>query len=160
MTDVLFKTDDYVFSYRVGAICVQNGLVLLQKPDNDPGYALPGGHVALGEEARDALKRELKEEIGADADIGALRWVAEIFFPWGKRPCHQICLFYDVSLADKHTPRVGSFPAVERMEGRTFTLGFHWIPLDALGGIALYPTEARELLIHPSDKIEHFVYRE
>lgn len=35
MSDILFKTDDYVFSYRVAGICIQNGRVLLQKPTND-----------------------------------------------------------------------------------------------------------------------------
>ncbi|MEA4890348.1 MAG: hypothetical protein VB070_12905 [Clostridiaceae bacterium] len=49
MPDILFKTDDYIFSYRVAGICVQNGKVLLQKPTNDSGYAFPGGHVAFGE---------------------------------------------------------------------------------------------------------------
>lgn len=29
--DILFKTDDWVFSYRVAGICVQDGNVLLQK---------------------------------------------------------------------------------------------------------------------------------
>lgn len=30
--DILFHTEDYVFSYRAAGICVQNGKVLLQKP--------------------------------------------------------------------------------------------------------------------------------
>lgn len=32
MSDILFKTDDHIFSYRVAEICVQNSKVLLQKP--------------------------------------------------------------------------------------------------------------------------------
>ena len=47
MSDILFKTDDYVFSYRVAGICIQNGKVLLQGPTNDNGFAFPGGHVAF-----------------------------------------------------------------------------------------------------------------
>lgn len=160
MNDILFKADGFVFSYRVGAICVQNGLVLLQKPDNDPGYALPGGHVAFGEETRDTLRRELKEEIGADVDVGRLRWVAEVFFPWGNHPCHQICLYYDVSITDNHTPRSGAFTANERIEGRAFSIGFHWIPLEKLSRIDLYPENAKDLLCHPTDGVEHFIYRE
>ena len=31
MMDILWKRDDWVFSYRVAGICVQNGKVLLQK---------------------------------------------------------------------------------------------------------------------------------
>ena len=43
--DILFKTERFVFSYRVAGVLVQNGCVLLQKPPDDDGYALPGGHV-------------------------------------------------------------------------------------------------------------------
>ena len=61
--DILFKTDDFVFSYRVAGICMQNGKVLLQKPSNDTGYAFPGGHVTLGETNAQTLIREFQEEI-------------------------------------------------------------------------------------------------
>ena len=44
MSDILLKTDDYVFSYRAAGICIQNGMVLLQKYlavlDTDPRYAI------------------------------------------------------------------------------------------------------------------------
>lgn len=39
MSDILFKGDDYVFSYRVAGICIHDGRVLLQKPTNDDGFA-------------------------------------------------------------------------------------------------------------------------
>ena len=51
---------------------------------------IPGGHVELGDTNAQTLVRELKEEIGADITVGDLKWVAEIFFPWGDKPCHQI----------------------------------------------------------------------
>ena len=31
MADILFRTDDYVFSYRVGGLLIHNGKVLMQK---------------------------------------------------------------------------------------------------------------------------------
>ena len=33
--DILFKNDDFVFSYRVGGILIRNGKILLQRPKND-----------------------------------------------------------------------------------------------------------------------------
>ena len=48
MADILFKTDDYVFSYRVGGLLIHNGRVLMQKAVDDDGYAFVGGHVAFG----------------------------------------------------------------------------------------------------------------
>ena len=92
MTDILFRTRDYVFSYRVAGIFIRNGNVLLQKPTNDTGYAFPGGHVEFGETNEETLIREFKEEIGVDIRVKELKWVAEIFFPWDHIPCHQICL--------------------------------------------------------------------
>lgn len=55
MSDILFKTENYMFSYRVAGIIIRDGKVLLQKPTNDTGYAFPGGHVELGETTFDYL---------------------------------------------------------------------------------------------------------
>ena len=44
--DILFKNDDFVFSYRVGGILMRNGKILLQRPKNDD-YAIIGRHVAI-----------------------------------------------------------------------------------------------------------------
>ena len=160
MADILFKTEDYVFSYRVAGICVQNGSVLLQKPTNDPGYAFPGGHVAFGETHAETLVREFKEEIGADIRVDALRWVAEVFFPWGDKPCHQICLYYDVELIDSHTPRSGIFTAKETLEGRNFTINFHWVPLEDAKKLLIYPEQCRDLLQQTDGTVQHFIYKE
>ena len=35
MSDILFKTDDYIFSYRVGGLLIRDGKVLMQKADVD-----------------------------------------------------------------------------------------------------------------------------
>ena len=67
--DILFRTEDYVFSYRVAGICIQNGKVLLQKPSNDTAFAFPGGHVSFGETNAQTLAREFHEEIGADVSV-------------------------------------------------------------------------------------------
>lgn len=37
MADILFKTDDYVFSYRVGGLLIHNGKVLMQKAVDELG---------------------------------------------------------------------------------------------------------------------------
>ena len=161
MTDILFKTDDWVFSYRVAGICVQNGKVLLQTTTGDDrSFSFPGGHVELGETNAETLIREFKEEIGADIAVKELKWVAEVFFPWGKKPCHQICLDYMVDLQNSEIPTDGTFLGKEHMEGRNFDLEFHWVPIEKAENVELYPTNARELLSKLGEGVQHFVYHE
>lgn len=158
MKDILFKTEDFVFSYRVAGVCVCDGKVLLQKPTSDTAYAFPGGHVALGETNEQTLIREFREELGADITVGELMWVGELFFPWGDKRCHQICLFYAVDIADDHTPTQGMFMGMEQLSERKFDLEFHWIPLERLEKIEVYPTRTAELIHAPH--VQHFVFFE
>ena len=152
--DILFKTDDWVFSYRVAGICVKNGKVLLQKPVNDTAFAFPGGHVAFGETNEETLIREFKEEIGVDIRVGELKWVAEIFFPWGDKPCHQICLYY---MVDGDISDMNQFMGIEE---RGVPLEFWWIPLEQVQELEVYPVETPQLLQKLDAGMQHFVYKE
>ena len=105
--------------------------------------------------------REFKEEIGADITVGDLKWVAEIFFPWGDKPCHQICLYYDVAIKDDtQIPVDGIFMGDEQIEGRNFKMEFHWMPIEALGQIEVYPAKIADLMKRYNEGVQHFVYRE
>lgn len=159
--DIIFRTDEYVFSYRVAGLLVHNGRVLLQRPQNDTAYAFPGGHVALGETNEETLVREFKEEINANIKVDNLKWVGEIFFPWGDKPCHQICLFYNVSLTeDNNIPLYGTFWGNEQLEDKSFMLEFSWIDIKNIEAIELYPVEAKKYLAKGLNQVEHFVYKE
>ena len=78
--DILFKNDDFVFSYRVGGILTHKGKILLQRPKNDD-YAIIGGHVAAMETSMETLKREFEEEIHAKIEVDNLLAIGEIYFP-------------------------------------------------------------------------------
>ena len=152
--DILFKTEGWVFSYRVAGICVRDGRILLQKPLNDTAYAFPGGHVAFGETNEETLIREFKEEIGADISVGELKWVAEIFFPWGEKNCHQICLYY---MVEGDIPEDARFLGIEE---RNVPLEFCWVSLDELNNLEVYPVEAAQLLMKLDEGVQHFVCKE
>ncbi len=129
MADILFKTDDYIFSYRVGGVLIHNGKVLMQNAEGDDGYAFIGGHVAFGETTDETLVREFKEEIGANINIERLLMVNENFFPWGNKPCQQINLYYLISLKDEtQIPLDRNFKALD-------DLGNERSVFAAIGGI-------------------------
>lgn len=69
--DILFKTDDFVFSYRVGGILIHNDKILLQRPKNDD-YSIIGGHISWLETSCDTLKREFEEELHAQIEVDNL----------------------------------------------------------------------------------------
>jgi 8-oxo-dGTP pyrophosphatase MutT (NUDIX family) len=163
MRDIIFKTDDYVFSYRVAGLLVHNNKILLQRLINDTAYALPGGHVELGETNEETLIREFKEEINANVRVVSLQWVGEIFFPWpsGNKPCHQICLYYKIELTDdKCIPLQGAFLGIEQLEDGSFKLEFSWVDIDRISDIELYPVDAKNLLAQGFQGVKHFVYKE
>jgi len=161
MSEILFKTNAFVFSYRVGGILIHDEKLLLQKPRNDDGYAIPGGHIAFGETSETTVMREFTEEIGADIKVERLVLVGENFFPWDDRLCQQICLYYTVSLCDKtQIPLEGTFRAVDVILNERIDLDFTWMPLSQLTKIKLYPLNLIEHLLSLPDQIQHFIYKE
>ena len=62
-------TDGIVECYIDG---VFKGIVLIERKNPPLGFALPGGFVDRGECVEDALRREMREEIGLDVHIVAL----------------------------------------------------------------------------------------
>lgn len=159
--DILFRTEQSIFSYRVGGILIRNDKVLLQKPENDDGYAVPGGHVSFGEISAEALVREFREEAHADIEVDRLVLVSEIFFPWDDRPCQQICLYYAVSLRDENQiPLEGEFSFLNESGGAVTDLHFSWVPLSEISDLLIYPSDLKKYLLSMPAHIEYFVYRE
>jgi ADP-ribose pyrophosphatase YjhB (NUDIX family) len=59
----------------VGAIIIRHDKILLVKRGRQPSkglWSIPGGAIELGESARNALKREVKEECGIDIRVGPI----------------------------------------------------------------------------------------
>jgi len=80
----------------VGALVVNtSGEVLIVRSHkwNDK-YTVPGGHIELGENAEDAIKREVKEETGLDVDVVKLLLVQQAIYPTHFHK-HEHYLFMD-----------------------------------------------------------------
>lgn len=155
--DVLYKEQDFVFSYRVGGILIHNGRILLQKPLNEE-YSIIGGHVGRMETTGETLKREFSEELHAQVEIGELMAVGEIFFPWGSRSCHQIALYYRVFLEEPATvPLEGTFYGYDDLDNQRVNLEFCWVPLDELSRITVHPRELIPHILSGSREVTHFI---
>lgn len=151
--DILFKKEDFVFSYRVGGILIRNGKILLQRPKNDD-YAIIGGHVAAMETSMETPKREFEEELHAKIEIDNLLAIGEIYFPWGKKPCHQICLYYRVHLTEDSISLDGVFHGYDELDNERIDLDFCWVLLEDLKkGTKVYPLELIPYILEQGKEI-------
>ena len=156
--DILFKTDESVFSYRVGGILVRDGKILLQR-DNAGDHAVIGGHVSFLETTAETLKREYQEEIHAEIHVDDLLAVQENFFMWGNKPCHQVHFYYAVHLKQDTIPLEGVFSGYDELGGERVDLDFVWVPLAELSNLSVYPREIGHLL-EKHEGVMHFVSNE
>ena len=159
--DILFKTQAFVFSLRVGGVLRRGDSVLLQCPRGTRDYAIIGGHIQAMETAAETLVREFREELHAEVEVGDLLCVAENFFPWGSKPCHQVCFYYEVSLKEDSIPLEGVFQGYDDLGGVRYNLDFCWIPVKAIEeGLTVYPVGIAPYLIRKDLKNGYLLSRE
>ena len=146
--DISFPTPEGRFNYRVCAVIPQDGRLLVMKDEASPYSYLPGGRVALHEQARDALLRELREELMVTAHIVRPLWINEAFFTEevsGER-YHELCLYFLVDVSG-----TGLLDRGERFvttEGGAHRFVFSWLPFQQLRDCCLYPEFIKEEIFH------------
>ena len=157
--DILFDCGSGRFSYRISALIVQGGRALLQCPVGTQDYAFIGGHVAFGETAKETLIREIREEIHADAVIGDLSAVGEVYIDWGKLPdgtprhCHQIGLYFLATVDESQLPDADRFCGFDEAGNERFNLEYIWFPLEELKK----KVESKELVVYPPEAMAHLL---
>ena len=114
-------------------ICLKDGALLVCQPAKGGRCYLPGGHIEFAETARQALVREIQEEMGLPATASAFLGVTEnTFTQKGEQHC-EINLMFALDIPDI-TPEANP-PATE------FWIAFRWVPFtpDALREANLLP---------------------
>jgi nucleoside triphosphatase len=65
-----------------GALIVNENseILLIESPKWSSKYTIPGGHIEIGETIEDAIKREVKEEVGLDVEFKKILLVQDAIF--------------------------------------------------------------------------------
>lgn len=154
--DVVFKTNQSVFNYRIAGIWIDNGHVLLHRIVNDNHWSLPGGRAIIAEESKLSIKREFLEELNVDIKIERLVWIVENFFNYDGKDFHEIGLYYSVK-SDGKSIEFGEKP-FHGVEGER--LIFKWTPINELQNVELYPEFLKTALSNLPYNTEHLVVRQ
>lgn len=99
--DVCFLRDGIRFNFRVSCMIRKGNQVLLHRKEKDTFWNLIGGRVALGESSVDAVRREIKEELGCDSKIHGLVRVCENFFPFNGETYHEMLMIFSGELMEE-----------------------------------------------------------
>jgi ADP-ribose pyrophosphatase YjhB (NUDIX family) len=89
------------FQLRAAAVVIHDRFVLLHRLEGDEFWALPGGRVEPGEDARSALIREMGEELTETVKCDELLYVVENFFAHAGKPNHEIGLYFATRLSPR-----------------------------------------------------------
>ena len=85
-------------------LAVKNNKLLVSegfdKVKNETFYRCLGGGIEFLEKSSDALKREFKEEIGANIIIKDFLGVSENIFTYKGKNAHELILFYSIDISD------------------------------------------------------------
>jgi ADP-ribose pyrophosphatase YjhB (NUDIX family) len=145
------------FQLRAAAVVVHDRFVLLHRLEGDEFWALPGGRVEPGEDARSTLIREMNEELAEPVECGELVYVVENFFTHAGRPNHEVGLYFATRLKPGSVllDRSRSHWGVEGVD----RLEFRWFSVEQLTGVDLRPSFLLQSLSQPALQFQHFVQR-
>jgi ADP-ribose pyrophosphatase YjhB (NUDIX family) len=148
------------FNYRIVGVALNGNRVLLHRAEHENFWSLPGGRCEPLEPATETLKREMREEMGAEVQVERLLWVVENFFELGGKTYHELGLYFLMTFA----PDSPLYEKTEFLGNEAFfadkelLLIFQWFPLDALEEIPLYPAFLRQGLRAIPETTQHVVH--
>lgn len=118
-------------------VCVRDGKLLLCRAKGGSTTYLPGGHIEFGETGRQALVREIREELGVEARAGAFLGAVENSFIQHGKPHAEINLVYAVEISEGE------------LRSQEDWIEFEWCDLGRLDSANLLPSNFRRLADWP-----------
>lgn len=136
--DITFKVENDKFNYRVCAMMIYNDKILAMHDERSPYYYLPGGRVAMGETAENAVIREVQEELGITPKIVRPLWLNQAFFKEDvdNLNYHEICIYFLMDITD--TELLKRDQKFTLKEGK-HTHIFEWLEFERLKDEYFYP---------------------
>jgi ASC-1-like (ASCH) protein/ADP-ribose pyrophosphatase YjhB (NUDIX family) len=154
--DIDIKNEYATFKYRVAGIIIDDNKVLACKAKKFNGYVFPGGHVELKESSKEAVIRELKEELQADFKIEKLLCVHEnLYKTLDEKIASEIVFYYVLSPLEK-LPKEEFF-ITENDKGVIKKHEYGWIDISELLNQNVNPKDISKLIMEKLDTCNNII---
>ncbi len=151
--DISVELENYKLNVRTCVFIRCKGEILVCEHKNKNYYSLPGGRVKVGEDSKEALLRELKEELNYDLGENDLRItrVIENFFVSKGQNVHEYLFVYLCDLDESLYN--GDF---KNLENENITM--NWVKEEAFILFDVEPGVIKGIISNPN--VEHIVLKE
>ncbi len=141
-----FYGNEIQFNLRVSCIIEKDGRILLHRRKTDDFWNLLGGRVKYGELCKNAIIREISEEIGCRCKVVNLVRVCENLFIFKNNKIHELLIIYRVVLLDE----IDNSKKEEDIE-------IKWFTKDEVDTVAIKPDFTKEILFEQVDELKWLI---
>ncbi len=144
--------DDVRFSVRTAAVVRHKDEVLFSKKSDNDYFSFPGGKIKINESSKEALVRELKEELNYDVSESELKLVRiiENFYTKDDIVNHEYLFLYLLDINDDYYN--GDFRNLENDN-----INMEWIKEEAFILMNVVPDTCKGVLHNPS--FQHIILK-
>lgn len=145
------------FNFRIVAVFIDEGHVLIHRAGNENFWSLPGGRAEILEPTEETIRREMLEELGLTVTVRRLLWVMENFFTYESIEFHELAFYYLVDLPPD-APYRRKDAEFTRLELNLTPMYFKWVPIAELNSVKLVPSYLQSALHDLPESVRHVVH--
>ena len=160
MEDIKIELNGKNFKYRVNGIVIKDSKILALKRKNNDSYCLPGGHVELGEDSKEAVIREMFEETKTKVSIKNELAIIEFFYiDRNNSETHEISFYYIVEPQDFSSISKDKFSITQMDKGILKQHNLEWLKISSLKDIDFRPSFIKTKIINGDYNFEHTIIK-
>lgn len=158
--DIEIENEFANFKLRVNGILIKDNKILCVQMKKNGFYCLPGGHIEIGEDSKEAVVREFKEETGIDVKVEQLISITENFFTRknGKK-IHEISFYYILKSYDEFNMEKSEYDVVEIDKDGIMEHHFKWIDICNIDNEDFRPIKIKEKIKNGNYNFEPIIIK-